>query len=48
MLISLIILEICPGQYFSIRGDNSKTGQNKVMVLSHCTPPQCPLPLYEV
>jgi hypothetical protein len=33
MLISLIVLELCPRQNFSIRRDNSKTGQNRVMVL---------------
>jgi hypothetical protein len=33
MLISLIVLELCPGQDLSIRGDNSKTGQNRVMAL---------------
>jgi hypothetical protein len=27
-LISLIVVELCPGQDFSKRGDNSKTGQN--------------------
>jgi hypothetical protein len=32
MLIGLTVLELCPGQDFS-RGDNSKTGQNRVMVL---------------
>jgi hypothetical protein len=41
MLISLKVLELCPGQDFSIRGNNSKTSVNRVMVLWHCTPPQC-------
>jgi hypothetical protein len=44
MLISLIVLELCPRQDFSKRGDNSKMELNRVMVLLQFLPNDVYLP----
>ena len=44
----LIVTKLCSGQEISIKGDNSETGQGRVMVPVYCTSLQLLLPLCEV
>ena len=41
--VSLKLFELCSGQWFYIKGDNSKTRLCRVMILSHCTSSDCVL-----
>ena len=46
--VSSIVLELFPGQANLIKGNNSTSKQNRVMVLVQCTSSQYPLSLYEL